>query len=266
MHFFNRNLFVGSPTKELEELNKKEQPKWLLYKSYIKENQEYRDNPKTIIKPDQVKMPSNYWNSDSIRLPLITFFESNCGYCGIYCDKNNDGEVDHHFPKELDEKAEKIYLWDNYVWSCHSCNNKKRNHSPLLDPCQKHEMGCIIFSPTTGNYDINLEASVSADIIEKYELTVIYTFINGKKRPNSRRLIYKQMLNQHMQMLKTYYKLLPLLVENTPEFDLIQKSLLNEENEFREFINEGNYLALKRYIFNLYKSSYSIPYNFEYFT
>ncbi len=266
MHFFDRNLFGDTPTKELEVLHKKEQPKWLLYKSYIKQNQEHKSNPEVIPKPVKVNKPSNYWINDSIRLPLIDFFKCNCGYCGIYCDKDSDGEVDHHFPKNLDTKAEKIYSWNNYVWSCHSCNNKKRNQSPLLDPCKKNEMDSIIFSPTSGNYDINSKVSVSPDIIDKYKLTVIYTFINGKKRPNTRRLIYKQMLNQHMPMLKTYYDSLSLLVENTPEFDLIQASLLIEENEFREFINEGNYLSLKKYIFDLYKNSHSIPHDFDYFT
>ena len=154
------------------------------------------------------------------------------------------------------------------MWSCHSCNNKKNNYYPILDPCLKNEMDCIIFSPTTGKYDINIEANASDDVIDKYERTVIYTFINGKKRPNSRKLIYKQMLNQHMQMLKTYYELLSSLTKNTFEFDLLQKYLLKEEEEeeFKEFINEGNYLSLKRYIFNLYKDSFSIPHNFEYFT
>lgn len=266
MHYFNRGLFASSPVKELEILHKKEQSKWLSYKLFLKLKKEYKDKPGTIPKPKNVNKPSNFWVHDSIRLPLILFFESNCAYCGIYSDKNSDGEVDHHFPNALDSKAEKIYSWDNYVWSCHSCNNKKNNYSPLLDPCLKNEMDCIIFSPTTGKYDINIKVKVSADIIDKYERTVIYTFINGKKRPNSRKLVYKQMLNQYMQMLKIYYVLLSSLTEKTIEFDLVQQNLLNEENEFREFINEGNYLALKKYIFNLYKDSFSIPHNFEFFT
>jgi uncharacterized protein (TIGR02646 family) len=64
--------------------------------------------------------------------PLKDIFGECCGYCEGYCD----GEVDHLKPKK--RFPEEVYNWDNWVYSCHVCNNKKgEKWSSLgfLDPC-----------------------------------------------------------------------------------------------------------------------------------
>src|ERR1700722_8336750 len=139
MHFVDRTLYLNPPTARLAILQTEEKPKWLAYKACVK----------TKCKP-AVPMPASKWNEDAIRIPLVKLFNFNCAYCGAYSDYNNDGEVDHFLPKALDDQADHIYSWDNYVWSCHSCNNLKRNNFPVLNPCIKQEMEVIYFNYLDG--------------------------------------------------------------------------------------------------------------------
>lgn len=89
MHFVDRSLFPDAPLEKLSRLHETEQEKWLAYKR------------------EERSLPSGHWNKDEIKTPLAELFQYNCGYCGTYAGLQNDGEVDHHFPKKLDEKAEK---------------------------------------------------------------------------------------------------------------------------------------------------------------
>lgn len=57
------------------------------------------------------------------------------GLCA-YCEQVDPGEVEHFRPKS--RFPEKVYVWSNWLFSCHSCNQAKREKWPdegYIDPC-----------------------------------------------------------------------------------------------------------------------------------
>ena len=73
---------------------------------------------------------THYWTHfrDDLKRPFH-------GLCA-YCEEIDPGEVDHFRPKS--KHPHLVYAWDNWVFSCHPCNQAKRELWPLLgyvDPC-----------------------------------------------------------------------------------------------------------------------------------
>ena len=57
------------------------------------------------------------------------------GLCG-YCETRAKGEIDHFKPKALYPSL--VYIWENWVFSCHDCNHAKGSKFPevgYVDPC-----------------------------------------------------------------------------------------------------------------------------------
>ena len=57
------------------------------------------------------------------------------GLCA-YCEEIDPGEVDHFRPKS--KYPYDVYVWENWLFSCHACNQAKRELWPPLgyiDPC-----------------------------------------------------------------------------------------------------------------------------------
>ncbi len=261
MHFFDRTQFHSKPTSRLKSLHDSQQSKWLAYKAYLLEKESYISKGKIGAAPKTVNSPTGYWTEDVIREPLKDNFDSNCAYCGIYCDDERDGQVDHYFPKSCDKNADHIYSWENYVWSCPSCNNKKDNFYYVLDPCSQIDMNNVLFNPTNGKYQLDRNAPDA--ISRKFDLTDLKTFMNGKKRHKSRRLIYKQMKTIYLAKIRECKELLPLLSAGTKVHIEITSNLVAAEADLKEFIQEPNFIGLKRKIFNRYKSDYLITNTFE---
>ena len=109
------------------------------------------------------KKPSDgHWRNDLIRIPLIQFFYNSCGYCGTAIPTSirldiGKGDVDHFLPKNI--FPENTYEWENYIWSCKSCNQEKSafydNEYPLLNPCCKNDCSRLSFLKNTGQYVLN---------------------------------------------------------------------------------------------------------------
>lgn len=253
MHFINRALFATAPTGILNQLHVDEQPIWLQYKNWL--------NTKI---PPTVPKPSSKWTRDTIRDPLTELFRNNCAYCGIYTDKNHDGEVDHFFPKELDTQGDSIYSWDNYVWSCHSCNNKKRSNYPLINPCNENETKEIYFHSADGRYVV--KSTANQDIKDKFQLTEQKTYLNGKRSPDRRKFIAK-----HLKNIMTIiydrsrdYEIERILDSTT----LTCAQSLNKLNvikvELREYLKSEDFILLKNEIFAKFRIAHpNFAYTYE---
>ena len=61
------------------------------------------------------------------------------GLCG-YCEEIDKGEIDHFKPTSKFPAL--VYEWSNWIFSCHTCNQKKSNKWPAggyVDPCAASE-------------------------------------------------------------------------------------------------------------------------------
>ena len=209
MHFIDRDNFKDAPLDKLKEYQ-----------------EEYKNNLPNSPKPK--------WNNDKIRVPLGKLFLNNCAYCGIYTDIGSDAEVDHFCPKNICKEAEKVFGWENYVWSCHPCNNYKRENHPFLNPCSKDEMKWLYFNHYSGKYFYHSDSP--KDIIKKYNLTNRKSYINGKNRPNRRKIIAKR-VDSVLKDIKLYSKLIITK-------DKLDKSL----KDLKDIISEKDYLLLIKFL------------------
>lgn len=78
------------------------------------------------------KPSDSHWSKFHKKLGKI--FSFLCGYCERGCK----GEVDHFRPKS--RFPQNVYDWSNWVFSCHDCNNIKREKWPnfgYIDPCAR---------------------------------------------------------------------------------------------------------------------------------
>ncbi len=253
MHFTDRTKFVSAPLAELNQLHLEEQPKWLAFKTWLKS----KGTP-------IVNKPSGKWTKDSIRDPLTSLFKNNCAYCGDYSDKNNDGEVDHFFPKELDTTASFIYAWDNYVWACHSCNNKKRSHHPLINPCDKNETNEVYLHSLDGRYLVYSKASF--DIKAKFKLTEEQTYVNGKKCPQRRRNVKKQLETIYLNEIKLFTELYSIEFAKNPTsndtIDVLAK-LEKSKLDLKEFLQNEDFVLMKIQTFEKYKEK-NLTFTYQY--
>jgi len=256
MHFTNRHSFANAPTDELNQLHLDEQQKWLDYKEWL--------ITKT---PPVVRKPASKWTKDSVRKPLTELFKNNCAYCGNYSDKNHDGEVDHFFPKELDTTATLIYAWDNYVWACHSCNNKKRNHYPIIDPCDLNETAEIYFHSLDGRYLVYSKAS--DDIKTKFKLTEEQTYINGKKCPERRKNIFNQLETIYLKSINRYKELYEIEFGSDPNSDDTREMKIKLEQtiqELKEFLKTEDFILLKMHTIEKFqRANIFFTYTYDYF-
>ena len=76
--------------------------------------------------------PPTYHGWRSFRADLKIVFHGLCAYC----EQIDPGEVDHFRPKSVFPRE--VYVWDNWVFSCHPCNHAKGEKWPdagYIDPC-----------------------------------------------------------------------------------------------------------------------------------
>ncbi|MGI0106165.1 HNH endonuclease [Salinimicrobium sp. WS361] len=254
MHYIKRGTASKKIKDLLESSNKKHKENWKLYNKAKKDNQRLPTKP------------SSTWNNDIIRNELKILFLKNCGYCGIHTDKGHEAEVDHFFPKSEDLEANLIYNWNNFIWSCPSCNRKKSSNYPIINPCDEDEMDQIYFHSADGRY-LPFHSSTE-DLKTKFSNTEEYTFINGKNRPERREYIYRDVLENHLRRINLIFSLFEVEKEvkgkNSKEakekFTLFQ----TRKNDFLKLIRCGDYLYLIKYIMDDYISENpNFPFNFD---
>lgn len=78
-----------------------------------------------------------------------------------YCEDSNADEVEHWLPKDV--YPEQTYQWENYLYSCGSCNTRKSNQCAVVDPTRmalinntpkkrrRNEPPTVPTTPTLGN-------------------------------------------------------------------------------------------------------------------
>jgi 5-methylcytosine-specific restriction endonuclease McrA len=73
-----------------------------------------------------VRHSTNIYHKQKVHLNHTTLYYRDlgeCAYCGTYV---RDGTIDHVVPTSKGGKN----IWDNVVWCCHDCNQKKDNKMP----------------------------------------------------------------------------------------------------------------------------------------
>lgn len=106
------------------------------------------------------KPTDSYWRQFKCQLNR-SFFQL-CGYCEVFCQT----EVEHFRPKS--KYPELVYVWSNWVNSCHACNNAKSekwSSRGLVDPCARTRAArpeeYFVFDITTGRIRPKSDLSVA---------------------------------------------------------------------------------------------------------
>lgn len=107
-------------------------------------------------------------NNWSVHKPdLREDFHKHCAYCGSYDGHSHTWfEVDHFIPKSLFIKTGNIGLcqYDNLVYSCKFCNNKKLSKWPSNDETIHNINDEGFVDPTSTDYDNHLYRTSNGSI------------------------------------------------------------------------------------------------------
>jgi 5-methylcytosine-specific restriction endonuclease McrA len=126
--------------------------------------------------PTRRLVPSNKptgENWSDHKVDLQTDFYFHCGYCGSYDGfRHTYYEVDHFVPKSLFEKNNIITYcqYDNLVYSCKFCNNKKHAKWPSNDETIHNVNNEGFVDPCNADYDNHLKRTEKGSIRWKTDL------------------------------------------------------------------------------------------------
>jgi uncharacterized protein (TIGR02646 family) len=121
---------------------------------------------------------------------LLSAFHGKCGYCECIEAET----IDHFWPQ--DSNIDKIWDWDNYIWSCYPCQQRKSHRLPVSDtgyqmvnPREDEPLHYLRIDPVTGK----ILAISASDAIEQRGAYTI-SILELDQRPDldeARRLLYK---------------------------------------------------------------------------
>lgn len=82
-----------------------------------------------------------------IKAAVIAETHGKCAYCESKLRHIHHGDIEHIFPKSLDEKMR--FLWSNLTLACEICNQNKSNKDPnfehIIDPYQVDPQEHLLF-------------------------------------------------------------------------------------------------------------------------
>lgn len=77
-----------------------------------------------------------FYRHEDIKQSLKTSTHGKCAFCEGIPDETGYAEVEHFYPKSL--YTERTFEWENLLYCCKQCNNKKLNHDtyqfPIVNP------------------------------------------------------------------------------------------------------------------------------------
>lgn len=121
---------------------------------------------------------------------LQAVFHNKCGYCECIEAET----IDHYWPQS--PYTDKVWDWDNYIWSCDACQRRKSNHSPespqqhrIVNPREDEPLHYLRLDPTTGK----ILAIPTGDALQQRGNYTI-SMLELDQRPDldeARRLLYK---------------------------------------------------------------------------
>lgn len=227
---------------------------WIAHYSWQK------DNSAPPVKPP--KPTDNHWLKDEIRLLLIQDFHNNCGYCGevIPTPQNrpaSKGDVDHFLPKAV--YPEKVYEWDNYIWSCKPCNEHKQEFYsvsyPLLKPCCEEDCNSLMFNEDTGRYVLQDNVANEDYWKERFKNSELKTMLNSDELCSKRR--NKIMLLRGR--FESIARFLRLSLNNGENFSsILQKQIDDSRAEILAIMNSPDFHLLLQDSYQLFCQEYPI--------
>jgi hypothetical protein len=155
---------------------------------------------------------------------LQTDFHFHCGYCGSYDGfRHTYFEVDHFVPKSLFEKNTNISYcqYDNLVYSCKFCNNKKLAQWPSNDETIHNIKNEGFVDPCNPDYDNHLKRTEKGSIRWKTDLGkwMVEKGFKFDERDFAIKLLWE--INQIRQLLDLLADELLTYNEGTNDYNLI---------------------------------------------
>ncbi|MCC6124037.1 MAG: HNH endonuclease [Pirellulales bacterium] len=171
----------------------------------------------------------------------------------MYCEDSHGTQVDHFWP--MVPYGNKTFLWENLIWVCSGCNQKKGNRfdldeqgNPLLiDPTSEEPWDVLFYDPETGfitaRYDLEtgLENPKGAHTTKADVLPLnIDVVTDGRKRTqrNLRKAVHRFLdrIVQHNNLEKAQSELIEE-IQDHDDYGLVQWYFLKDGRDnppFRE--------------------------------
>lgn len=168
------------------------------------------------------------YNHTEIKDQIVKETSGKCAYCESKLRHIHHGDIEHIFPKSLDES--KRFKWDNLTLACEICNQNKSNKDPLLnyilDPYVDDPEKDLFFCGTIA-VGINTKGQSTERIIdlnrgelilqrkEKLEkVTSVFQHINNLALPPCvRQTIYDDLKTKEASNSSEYTSMVKCLIE-----------------------------------------------------
>lgn len=183
--------------------------------------------------PKLIKSRKTRYNHADIKATVKQETHGKCAFCECDVTAVSHGDIEHLFPKSLDEN--KTFDWSNLGYSCQICNQNKSDHDPYLEK---------IIDP----YNVDPEPFI-----------VFYgAFINSNGTPEGRKTIHhlklerSEVFERRQTIIKSLIKSMEII--NTAR-SLEEKSMLIADFEENEVRSDLEFSAMRRDFWKAYKPS-----------
>lgn len=180
---------------------------------------------------------SSRYRHPKIKKALTAETHGKCAYCESKFGHVHHGDVEHIFPKSLDET--KRFLWDNLTLACEICNQNKSNKDPrvehIIDPYQDDPEQYLCFvGPMV--FDSGLQKGAS---------TIRLLDLN--------RIDLLEMRNQKIQsIMKLYQEMM------RPECPVVVRDLIINDLKNKDASDEAEYAAAVRALIRYMDSYFAV--------
>ncbi|ENV02676.1 MULTISPECIES: HNH endonuclease [Acinetobacter] len=178
------------------------------------------------------KTPTQYllsrYSDPEIKKRLIEETHGKCAYCESKLLHIHHGDVEHIFPKSLDES--KRYEWENLTLACEVCNQKKSNVDPnlnnILNPYTDSPEASLIFfgvlakgadnkgESTRILLDLNRTALVERRQERLDKIILIIKELNNSGLPiKARQAIYQDLIQNEASNKQEYASMVRLAIK-----------------------------------------------------
>lgn len=207
-------------------INKLAEPS-ILVKNGKKWTEEHLENIKKGIESSQY-LKTRYSHSE-IKEQIVKETHGKCVYCESKLMHIHHGDIEHIYPKSLDES--KRFEWDNLTFACEICNQNKSDKDPMLnniqDPYADEAERNFLFIGSMIICKNNV--GISTETILKLNRTTLIEQRN--ERLEKLKLIFQQLVNLSLSKVvrqSIYQDLIKTEADNSSEYTAMVRCFIEQ--------------------------------------
>ena len=107
-------------------------------KTETQEAIEHYDKWKQLDEKARKSFKYQVYGREEVKEALVEMFDNKCAYCESRMKHASPAHIEHYRPKNENKFPDQMFVWENWLLSCTTCNTMKREKFPYCDdgqPC-----------------------------------------------------------------------------------------------------------------------------------